>query len=639
MGRHGKSVVCTPLRRPAFLCRVSAQPSAGLFDVIIRSIIFGKLEADFCHYYDLNSASQPLPPQPWTARLLHGEMQRPRPRHAFGSWFLKDLRRAVEMLHENDFRVPKSLAGMPEPYEYVVCVTASELWVGNTIFFALCQCNNCMTHQLRKEDCKTEPPEHPEQIALRTAVRFGDVPTVRRLLKRGVSLEGPNWPNKFESIMSTACRHGQGAVVKDLLCRGARVLGHYWNSRSPFDLALEQGYLEIAKLLLEHIGTDTLAPREVHYGLCYCRDERAVRFLLQHNATGHSLDSGRLNPFREVPFDSFDYAPPFSKCNMTNQSPFHNAVRSGSTAVARMFLEHVTDVRTVKKVFYWALIRTVELGYCDTCRMLLEYYVDMPESWVEECLLEAVRRGRFAMVELLMEHGGRIVLRRDIRPLAAAASNGNLKITQLLLDNGGSCRLEWKNKPLVEAVAKGHLDVIRLLLQHIPRLNMAHKYGCYAIARAVEGRHGAIPKGQLDIIRLLLQHMLGSTLHKSGRRLICRVVRSGRLDIMKIVVERQLDLTKCRYLLHEAVHGGSEDMVRLVLFDLDRLDSINALDGVGYTATTHAACRPENPKVLPLLLDHGGRVMAKDSSNADRLRALWPVGTFKQDFQVRRHFQ
>jgi ankyrin repeat protein len=339
-------------------------------------------------------------------------------------------------------------------------------------------------------------PPHPQwrELAELLLERGGDPADEQALrINQGASLEllvryglKPDAETKTETgvitllgrELSLAARNGHADRVKLLLVHGARA-DEMFRGKTPWRHAMEQGHLEIARLL-EEAGAPTSELNDVERftSLCVAGDETGARAMLElapdllerapKSIVLKATNTGRKKAVRLVLDLGFD--PDY----MDEVVALHNAAGGDKEEIARLLLERGASL-SVREPFYdgtpveWA-------DFFDQTRMR-----DMLLSEGPICLFDALDYGRIDRVP--------DVLARDPEAL-------NRSFARCL---SREPRQEDWQTPLVRMVDRGKTDAVRVLLEHGADITARHPDGRSLLQLARD-------KGYREIIDLLQDH-------------------------------------------------------------------------------------------------------------------------------------
>jgi ankyrin repeat protein len=259
---------------------------------------------------------------------------------------------------------------------------------------------------------------------LYAALDKGHLNIAMLLLERGADVEirGP----RGQTAIYISSSRGYAELVRLLIDRGVDLnvvchdddYDHCWDitdaRRTPLLGALQNGRLEIARMLLKH-GADVEYPdnvhrRPLHIASCHPSNDLA-RLLLDHGANPNASD-------------------------ICGKTTLHEASSRGYITVAMLLLEYGANVDS-RSVFEWTPL------HC------------------------AARQGHQEVVRLLLDHGADANAQKDDRwtALHEAACHGHLQVVEVLLKRGADPRARTCGgmTPFQLASKRNFTQVMRLL--------------------------------------------------------------------------------------------------------------------------------------------------------------------------------
>jgi hypothetical protein len=262
-------------------------------------------------------------------------------------------------------------------------------------------------------------------MTLHESVAAGDVAGVRRLAESGAKLDRC-YPESDECVLATAAAQGDLAMVQELLRLGAKVN----NKKSvvqPLEVAVGQGHLEVARLLLSN-GADPNAKDEDGttplMTAAFTGNEALVRLLVEHRA------DVRANDFRGT-----------------------TALQSATAQEHDAVCEFLSPLATPKDR--------------EKCRILREIRMQGGTDERVAAMIMAAGRGDFSSVRSFVADGVPFdaINEEGVSALMRAANKNQMMIVQWLLDRGANVnRTDVYGESPVTCAAMGcHPEMVEFL--------------------------------------------------------------------------------------------------------------------------------------------------------------------------------
>ncbi|XP_037281744.2 transient receptor potential cation channel subfamily A member 1 homolog [Rhipicephalus microplus] len=304
-------------------------------------------------------------------------------------------------------------------------------------------------------------------------------------------------------------------------------------------------------------------------------------------------------------------------------------------------------------------------GNSHVVRCLLPYASvdkEVTDKQGRTALHNAATLGDAEVVRLLLSHGANIhaVDKKGLTPLHIAAKEGGLQAVCLLCQEiqkedipvAVLSRRDKQNKtPLHYAVENNHVEIARFLLEKGVDPNCSSSTGLTAL-------HLAAMRGGVPMCQLLMDHGAATDVLADGNKTplflaatndrprivaflldkgagiedrdvegnspLLGAVDSGSVEVVKLLLGRGADIESRnnddRNVLHMAVLSKNEDVLQLLLAVKGSEHLINRKDCDGDTPLHHAA-RNAFLDIVQVLLKHGARASAKNSSEETTLHA------------------
>ena len=327
---------------------------------------------------------------------------------------------------------------------------------------------------------------------------------------------------------------------------------------------------------------------------CWRRDKRAEGPLPPHGTPLHYASFCGLHDV--VKALAIERPQDVQSRGFTDDStPLHLASQQGHVAVARILVEHGSDMAARDGQGWTPLHRASEEGHVELTRFLVENGAD---------------------VAALDEDGW--------TPLHRASERGNVELARILVEHGAdpSAQDEGGRAPLHQASERGHVELSQFLVEH----------GADIAAQEMDGLtplHWASEMGHVELVRFLVEHGADvAAQEKTGSTPLHRASFGGRLELAQILVEHGADVAakdKTGWApLHRACFGGHVEFARLLV---EHGAGVAAEDNYGWTPL-HSASEGGHVGMIPFLLEHGASLVAQDELGWTPLHAVsWEGGS------------
>ena len=433
------------------------------------------------------------------------------------------------------------------------------------------------------------------------AVTAGDVGTVEQLIDEEQSVNVRH-PLDGYTPLHEAVRMGHTDVVQVLLDAGADVYLRDKNYASALDIALEKGYIEIAKILsnaggyinIHHIG-------HVFESAVSNRNIELVKFLTEKNLLGYELINNSNHDSRDV-------------MNEKSLTPLHVAAANGYTEIAKLLVQAGAYVMAQNNDNKTPIDLAYEQGHVSLAQML--------EKTLK--LREAAVTGNVEKVKELLAAGvltgakdptGATVLYRVIEaylepPYSSAsypATEGHIDIIRALIEAGAKVDsfTRWGRMhedlnfssatPLHVAAVAGHPEIVRLLIEAGKDING------YINFRNHRNYHNALSLGleenpNQEVAKLLIQAGADVNAFNFFNRTPLHTVAAMHEDVtMSVNIATAL------------INAGANLNPKT-----SRSNSLSF--HVGYTPL-HTAASVNHIEMVKLLIKHGANINSKDESD------------------------
>ena len=255
------------------------------------------------------------------------------------------------------------------------------------------------------------------------------------------------------------------------------------NNDTPLHIAAREGFLSVAKLLVEkgadiHAGdNENSTPLDVAAG---CGQREMVELLVEAGTDLNHIDTN-------------------------GNTALHFSIFGNNAEIATYLIDHGADIRATNNQLMTPLIAAAFRRNGEIIQILLNSGVDPNEANENGLtpLIMVAGLGYLDPVIALIEHGAHVnaVDGFQTTPLLRAAQSGNPDIIKLLISEGADINVKDRDgfTPLHTTVMRGHLDAAKLLIEN----NADTKAVDSHFKRGV--LHTAALKGYTDIVDLLIK--------------------------------------------------------------------------------------------------------------------------------------
>ena len=437
---------------------------------------------------------------------------------------------------------------------------------------------------LLRQKADVNAPQADGATALHWASYYNDLKLADELIVAGASATKPN--RDGATPLQLACINGSAAMIDRLLKAGADPNERGPNGETALMLASRTGAVDAMTLLIDR-GADVNAKETLRgtTALMWAAAEThpaAVQLLVERKADV----TARSNP---AALGRTAYLAPTAR-----QRGAEVQADAGAAGIVRNRGEGAQR-EVAQGGGLTALVFAAREGDLDTARVLLTAGADINQQtqygWT--ALLTATQNRNYVLASYLLEHGANpnIANKGGWTPLYLATDNRNIE--------GGDYP--------VRAGDMDHLDFIKKLLAAGANVN----------ARA---------KDSTETRTIFTMQWL----YEDGATAFLRAAQSGDVELMKLLLERGADpkIATTNNTTALAVASGI-GWVEGVTYEHSPKDSLEAVkmlldlgldptiaDGDGRTALHGAAHKGRN-EVVQLLVEHGGRLDARDFGSRD----------------------
>jgi uncharacterized protein len=436
--------------------------------------------------------------------------------------------------------------------------------------------------------------------ALQWAAYRDDLKLAELLIAAGAN---PRLPNREgATALQLAALRGSARMIEKLLQAGADANERGTNGETPLMLAARNGNIQALQLLLDR-GAEVNAKESLRSTtpLMWAVEQRhvdAVKLLIQHGAavgvaSGPDSKGGTA------------YLAPTIQQRAAQEKLFRrsrNVASSDAEALALAF----GRVQNTKGGGLTPLVLAAREDCLECARLLVASHASVNQAtrygWTP--LLTAVQNKHYRLAAFLLDHGAdpNIANHGGWTPLYLAVDNRNIE--------GGDYPVRQPDMD--------HLEFIRSLLDHGANVN--------ARVCGIESKADQCKGDSTETRTIFVMQWL----YEDGATPFLRAAQSGDVPLMKLLLEHGADpkiaTTNGDTALLVAAGIGWVEGVTFEWSEADNLEAVkmcldlglnpNAADGDGRTALHGAAHKGRN-SVIQLLVDHGGKLDARDNGSRD----------------------
>jgi ankyrin repeat protein len=394
------------------------------------------------------------------------------------------------------------------------------------------------------------------------------------------------------SLVSNFIQAGQSARTEAEHIDGCRYPG-------PLEAAVEEGYTDIAEILLEadaRPNTWTQLGGTCLLRACRQGDVNMAQVLIQYGAKVNAwLSDG--------------------------STTLHCAAKYGSADLIDLLVEHGAEIDARSNVGTTPLLEALLGGKVDSALALLRKGANI-EAATEKSMRTDRGGGLFDLLAITNEQDSEAS--REIQdstqrtPLYVAVSENNIVVAQELVARGARVDALTSSgaTSLFAATHAGLVEMIKFLLRHKASTKIRTHSGATLL-------HAAAESGKPEVVELMFAHKIDPTVKDDWQdtALMRAVSRSG-VEVVRAFANHGCDLREIKQvsgmtLLHFAALSGKLDTVA---FLLERGLDVHARNLQGGTPL-HIAANAGHTDVMELLLRSGADINATFVQNWTPLRA------------------
>lgn len=415
-----------------------------------------------------------------------------------------------------------------------------------------------------------------------------------------------------------AIRNGYASVVEKALDAGAWTNIDYGGFAGPLDLAIEKGYAEVLKVLLEKdIDSDPawrirstseekldLGQQSLLYKALSSCNKHVLQVLLSHIKKLQGYDVGR----RARPMRGGWHTYGITVSGEAGEKLMRQVASKGDLDAVKFLARYLpSSINSGEEGRgETPIVQAVRNNHIEVLRFLLSAGADpgLDALYPEDTpLYHAASNGNAAAVQLLLDKGAcpdprmkypSVMPGHSLEILEAAGINGHVKVAELLLKHiKVKSKMRGANKDrdalIITAATCGLTDLVQDIFVSGPKTYKKQPEGTRTFLRNTSRSTplvGAINRGHKDIVALLIDH--GVDVYQDfGDPPLIKAVSKGQTDIVQLLLDNGADLSHTRaYNLPSCYCTISNPCT------------------IGFAALYHAV---PFPSIFQLLLDRGAK--------------------------------
>ena len=325
-------------------------------------------------------------------------------------------------------------------------------------------------------------------------------------------------------------RHDKFHIILLLLYHGANVNRCPNTFKSPLDLAVDLGNLDIVRILLNK-RANSFEKNEFTLLTAIRNNNVDIAQLLVQNGATLTLEYASAHLFKAIDDNALQMV--------------QFLLQNGAT---------LTNKEAYSLIYRASFENNVDMAQC-----LVQNFPSLTEEYACKILCTAVIDNNVEMAQCLVQKN--VTLSPDFVStlIIRAIKNNNLPMAKLLLQNGATLTVENASAHLFEAIDDNALPMVQFLLQNGANINAIDSYGKTPINHAVELFVD-------DIALLLIKN--GATLTKiDAYTLFCDNNQDKNVDMARCLVESGVTLTTevAAVLLKCAIKTNNVPMAQLLV--------------------------------------------------------------------------
>lgn len=377
-----------------------------------------------------------------------------------------------------------------------------------------------------------------------------------------------------------AAQNGYIEMADLLVSHGAEINMRTPDDETPLYIAARKNYTALAEFLLAEGADPNTATAKgmvpIHGAAHQGNLEMAMLLLKNGTNVDAGLDQGGTPLYVAAGEGHTSLVRAFlqngadaNARNVADQTPLHIASQNGHLEIAKMLLGHGADFNAKAKSGSSPLHMAAGNGHAEVVRMLSEEGADVNAKDGDDFtpLHWAAQQGHPEVVEVLLAHRADVNARSDSghTSLHCAAKEGHAEVAKTLLARGADVSTENESgrTGLHLAAGQGHVEVAEVLLENGADVNAQDNQGWTSL-------HLAAFRDKLSISELLVNKKASVDARNfNGFTPLHTAAANGRMRLAAFLIANKADVdARCDSditPLYYAIHKGHEEMVRLLI--------------------------------------------------------------------------